>query len=74
LLLAVWREHVGRPYVKALPLEEKEDVVFMAVLKEVVDRKEIRTPLSMGNIRQNIWLRENTGKNCSEMPEFCWEE
>lgn len=46
----------------------------MVELREVADRKEIRMLLSMENIQQNIWLRENTGKNCSEMQELCWEE
>ncbi len=72
--LAVWQKHEGRPCAKALLWEERKDADFMAALREAVDKKEIETPLSMENIQQNIWLRENTGKNFSEMPECCWEE
>jgi len=74
LLLDALPRHEEQPCVKAPLSEEREDVVFMAVLWEAVDRKGIETLSSMANIRLNILLRENTGKNCSEMPEFCWEE
>jgi hypothetical protein len=74
LLLAVWLKHEGRPCAKALLSEERRDVGFMEVQREAVRLEEIGTLSNMGNIRQNIWLRENTGKNCSEMQEPCWEE
>jgi len=74
LLPAVWLKHEEPRYVKALLSEERRDAVFMEEQREVARPEEIGTLSSMGNIRLNIWLRENTGKNCSEMQELCWEE
>ena len=74
MLLAALPRHEEPRYVKALLFEEKRDVGFMAEQREVADRKEIRTLSSMVNTLLTIWLIENTGKNCSEMQEPCWEE